>query len=203
MFRNLSFSSIFAISLALVATRSAEAVVLFDTFGPGDTFEPTVGTVIADFQWVAAQFDPVQSAQLTSVEVPLFNDQGAADATVTIYADSAGVPGAILDSATLSGFTDGIVTALMTGGVLLNTGTNYWIGLSANSPNAQAWRFTDPDVAGRRALSNNQGASWVGFDSTETTAFRVNGSVPVPATLALVGLGLAGIGYGRRQFQKA
>jgi hypothetical protein len=65
---------------ALLAAAAGAAVTVFDTFGPGDTYNPAQGYQIglgANMTELAAQFTPAASGDLATVTLGLLLFQGA------------------------------------------------------------------------------------------------------------------------------
>jgi hypothetical protein len=126
--------------LLLLTLHAGAAVILFDTFGPGDSFESTgPSTGVAE---IAFKFQPFVSGTVTRVRTALAQTRlgGGHTAVISIYSDSSGLPGARLGQSVLRGFEDFgdpgasaddfLVSANFFGPQpKLVVGTTYWLAL--------------------------------------------------------------------------
>jgi len=179
--------------------RSARAEVLFETFGPGDTFgstayffqgnaDGTAAEFTAGFQFAIATAGP---ASFDSIDVALSaTGLVTAPATVQIRTDDGNRIGPVIE--TLSPFTPdpspftGVVSLVGSGQTVLEPGLNYWLFFktTARAPGVETpggfygAMVSDPEVPGRRFFGfNDAGESGIYLDDSPLGAFRVLGTV--------------------------
>jgi hypothetical protein len=165
---------------------------------------------------VAEGFTMTQTMSLTSVDIYLSQFQAASGSNLalSIFSDASGLPGSDLYdlSTNVSGTTSSTPTEATfsgTGSFTLNGGTHYWFELYAtnvgsSTGNTVLWNvvgapgsFNPVNPTGSGATDNgqlrsvNNGGSFTGPPSTSESraAFELNGTVPEPASLALLGFG--------------
>lgn len=199
--QSLALSAALAFAAAPAATNAA---VVFSNFGAGDSFD-TSGWVVSNVvggiqQDVAMPFTVTGSSyMLTSLEMALNSSSGGTSSLVVqIMADAAGLPGAVIESLTLSvPVGTSIVTGLSALHPTLVAGTTYWLATDAPVGFDGSWQLTSPPIIGSTAFMFQNDGIWVGFPDFETSAFRINGetgfAVPEPGSIALAALALVGM----------
>jgi hypothetical protein len=204
--------SAFVGAAMMVGSGALNAAVLFSDFGAGDTFNTNVlygpvASMATGFRFTASSTGDVTSLD-AAIQAGTYSGSGGpppVTVTLRLYADSGNTLGTLLESSniTSTGIWNGtqtVVTALFSGTNLLTTGQDYWlVGIAGTN---WTWNYNDTGATGLETYNG-------GFPTNSFTlpAFRVNGTlssgtggtVPEPASLVIVGLGLLGAFLARRK----
>ncbi len=209
-----------ALALFLASTgRLNAAFVAYSNFGPGNgglDYNTSNGWFVGgrsgENDAVGERFTPSQAGTLSQITLALeFEKQGTNEGTVSLRADNGRVPGAILESWSVSNLptedasfhtpisvTDAINEPLL-------AGTTYWVVVSTGASNGLSWHTNNIDAHASHATSTDGGASW-STDFTVQGAFQVTenpletAAAPEPASLTLLATGALGLlGYGWRK----
>jgi hypothetical protein len=202
--RALGLSLLAACCAAWPAT-SAQAAVIFDSLGDAANGTGSINNTLG------ASFSTVGTPSvLTDVKLDLANrGAGGNTITVSLAADSGTAPGSTLalladvSDSTLS--SSGTVVDVPVSGVSLAAGTRYWVVL-ASPVSTDKWEYSDSDagigVAGEYYSDNGVSPNSEGPYLMQVSASPV-AAVPEPASLALLGAGLAMVAARRRAVRRA
>lgn len=185
----------------LLGTEVVCGGVLYSTLGPGQTFSgnaiqiSTFGSSAHYYQAVAQSFVPSQTAMLGSIQIPLVLSSGVNAFTIRLASDNAGLPGAVLESFTITGVQDfpgAIQTVNSSANPLLLRTRTYWLEvLPGGSTSAGGW-FTRDDFPnyGSTILAIDHGSGWYASGSgTGPQAFQINSVVvPEPQLVSFVSI---------------
>ncbi len=189
------------LSIPVLALTARADLIVFDTFGPGDTYHPTSGFDVGDFGGPlpyeeAAQFMAAASGNLTSVTLGLTYLGGytALPVNVYLYGDAVGSPdsanqiflGSGTPTALFTATNNSVVSFAVAGSVPVTVGSTYWLVLKPSAANvADIWNSALPTVSGIVDQSFND-STWYFAGYTFLPAFRLTAVVPAPAYAAQI-----------------
>jgi hypothetical protein len=178
----------------LLALTTRGSTIVFSTFGPGDTYNPSSSYQVgngANNNEPAAQFTAGASGNLVNVDLGLtyFNGSNPANRQVNVflYGDAGGSPdnanqtllGSVTPVALLDGVTNNsVVSFSVVGTVPVTTGAIYWLVLKPTSlATDDAWNLSSPAITGLAFVSHDD-STWAGNLQT-LPAFRLTASSAV------------------------
>lgn len=185
---------------AALANSACADITVFDTFGPGNTYNPSGGFLIgggANNSEIAAQFTAGASGDLATVDLGLMFFVGSNPAfnavNVFLYGDAGGLPNnanqTLLGSTTPVHVFDGvtnnsIVSFSVAGNVPVNAGSIYYLVLKPQFlATDDAWMPSLPPVTGLAFASFND-STWLEGNMHILPAFRLAAISTVPDSAA-------------------
>jgi hypothetical protein len=209
---------LFAAALAFPNRSYADAIV-YNNFGPGNTFTGSGPAAVEGGQYIANAFTVTGSSfDITQISLALFVEDSfgeAPDFTVQLLADSGGEPGSVIQSWSLTSVPDypgAFTTSLQPGqtisgitGVTLTEGTTYWLEAQPTHPEASPLGVWDENSTGAMGpVSYEYGGVWTASVTQTNFAFQILGNAvstvptPEPASLVLLGTGMLALVTFRR-----
>jgi hypothetical protein len=183
---------------AFVARPVEAGVILFTNLGVGGTASTTATGVGGNLDFdLAVPFTPSITANLESLQLSVYHGNGDNLYDTWLMSDSAGKPGAVIESFQ-SPWPDYDLTTfnslLMP---LLTAGTQYWVGVSgAGIGSNGGWRHNTTGDLGMAARCCGNTA-WGTGSANVALALQVTGTnitaVPEPTSLLLFGTGAAAL----------
>jgi hypothetical protein len=194
-----------------LAIGSTKAAIIYDQ-------SPILaGIIAAEGGNAAAGFNHADQASFTSaatvtgMDIYSSADTGFVSTTIRIFNDLGGLPGTLV----VPEFTE-IISVIDTAGlpigssltrkhvdfttaVLLDANTTYWFSMTGTNSDLGLALYGASTIADGEHF--NRFGSGVWTPSFSDTAFRLSGTlaaIPEPGTLAILGLGLVGLGFARR-----
>jgi hypothetical protein len=206
---------------ALPLPVHADPVTIFNTFGPGHTYEccdarPEFGSNVGG-NLVAMAFSPSSTSPLFGIDLAIgvaTSVSGVEPFTLALRSSDGGVPGSTIESWNLATnfrvtqCTNCFETASSTLRPVLQAGTQYWLVVLPHPDFDGDWMLSlrsNPAI-GTIGLSSDSGTTWTAMPNSQLGAFDVTGvsSTPEPSTLVLLAGGLLGLPIAaRRKLQRA
>ena len=124
----------------------------------GKTSNGTGSSASSSNKAIVSQFTAVSSGVLTVGHARLWIDSGTTTCRCVVYANSGGVPGALLassDDVTVSNTTEAVVDFVFSGVNQIDiAATDYWIGVSFQDPGTQSVNYSRDATASQRLEIN-------------------------------------------------
>jgi len=193
----------------LVVAGSANAVVAFSNFGPGDSFLTSTGWTISGPTSAPGNFDQGEqftagaTGSVSTIRLALQNVLGANQYIVALYDDAGDAVGNLMMAwsgvGAMGAFGSSSILTLTNPfpSVSLTNGNKYWLIASAADDAWNAWMFNDQGGMGNHAFSADDGATY-GYTTQNQGAFEVN-VVPEPASMSAIAAGIAAMALRRRR----
>jgi hypothetical protein len=158
-------------AIAVLSGSSANAAVVYNNFGPGDTFLAS-GVSVTTFQNVGVPFVPSANATVTDITIAFQTNSAVVNIAFSICSNASGHPGTALATVyipTTGGATAQTYHATFASPPTLTAGTMYWVK-AAPGPG--------PSAVSQLWLQNTTGAG--GYSETLPTGAwaSVNGLTP-------------------------
>jgi hypothetical protein len=194
------------LALAILGAVPAQGGILFNNFGPGDSYNDGSGWIVSGPESVVGQYASAQAffpvITGTVTEVRFAADLDALDGGLNrivfnLLSDDNGAPGAVLESYSFvdkmgfAGLPNPPLVVTSSSHPLLMAGARYWIVAAAGADTFAGWDFNDQGATGTILYSDDGGANWHPDGPSHTLgAFAVLGTaVPEPSGLTLLMLG--------------
>lgn len=187
----------------LTATNAARAGILSDNLS-----SPSGGTeVVTGDTWLAASFGTGSTAaDLESISLLLSRSSISGSVVLDLYSDGDFEPGSLQGSLDLASTisTDLAAVTFSASGISLLADTTYWVVLRAESGEFQ-WSWandnegTGAGFQGIWSQSETAGADWFTIENYPLQMRVTTASVPEPASVVMLGLGVVGTAVIHRQ----
>jgi hypothetical protein len=206
--KNLCVAILSAAVLCLALSSSAFAnSVVCNNLGPGGTHSSSTFAVTNAQQLATSCVG--NGLFLTEIDIPLTNWGGNNSIIVELLPDLAGMPNAsiVLEQWLVTNIPTYPTSQLFQLTSILHpflaSGVTYWVAAfpSSSAYTHIGWNYSSAGFLGF-AITSNPSNGW-NFDVSESPGLIVDGTIPEPSSLLLLGSGLAvAVGLARRKLRK-
>ena len=186
----------FAVLSSIGLQRSAEGAILFDTFGPDNSYPPSfvLWALGAEDAWEQGEgfTPPAGSFHLDKIEAAISLAAGPNEVVLSLYDTQSGLPGSVIEAFAFSGAmgplgeVNPVLSAQSGLRPILTGGTQYWLIGSVPDPTLTTAAWAHSAHTGPHAVRFS-GGSWF-LRSDLQGAFRIQGTpvggqavIPEPA----------------------
>jgi len=200
---------VLAAALVLVAGLPASALggVVYSNFGPGNSYNMGAVWQVDATNGYANQFTATANFTFTDAIIPMIQEQGTNLYQVSLASDSAGSPGAILETIDLNGVVtspQSLITVTSSLHPTLSAGLSYWLIVSAPDTGTIGGFYMNSigDVQNNNFAFSNTNTPlgpWTILNAgADRPAFEIDGTllspVPEPSSLLLAAASIS-IGF--------
>lgn len=202
------------VAAVCVCSLPAAAGTIFNDFGAGNSYNCCTGWTVSGPSSPPGQFISANQfvaggggGTVSQIDLGIGLVVGNGTGTASLYTVSSGLPGTLLGSWNYTaqqafGGCCAISTINIAGGPTLSNGVSYYLVITGDSSNWNAWNLNDQGATGIDLFSND-GHNWNNNGVQSLGAFRIlsgQGGVPEPGTFVMLGSGvLAAAGAFRRK----
>jgi PEP-CTERM motif len=196
------------IALFIATVSRTHADVVYDAFGPGNTYDTSAGQSVTgptsgfpNQMTQALRFNTGSfSGTLSSIQIPLQSfsfGPTASNMTVSLFSNTGSQPNSIIESLstiTVPQNSNQVYTSNASGSTVLTASTDYWIVVGGLTDTWGGWQNRSVGIFNGSMASQTNGGAWGNFSTGRVMAARVNGvnAAPEPGSLALLSLGALG-----------
>jgi hypothetical protein len=142
----------------LLQTSSFANTLVFTSYGPGDTYDTTLGYTLGQGYSEGNLFQPSMTGMLAEIDLALSHYIGSTVVNMQLMTDNNNMPGTVIESFTLNPTTafgtQGVaVPAISVLHPILDAQKTYWLILSSDSASANAWYNNSQGMVGPRYCS--------------------------------------------------